>query len=502
MGGAAAAGGSVLIGELMAESGVAFGTSGARGRVEAMTDRVCYAYTSAFLQHLEGLGEGGPGARAALGGDLRPSTGRILRAATAAVRDRGWEPVACGAVPSPALALFGLREGIATVMVTGSHIPEDRNGIKFTRRTGEITKADEAGIRAQRVRCRPGDFGVAGELRPRRGRLLGAALPDAAEAYVRRYLEAFPPGCLRELRVGLYEHSSVGRDLLHRILTGLGARVERLGRSEAFVPVDTEAIRPEDVDRARRWADSGRFDALVSADGDADRPLVSDERGAWIRGDVAGILTARLLGADAVAVPVSCNTAAERSGWFRRVVRTRIGSPYVIEGMERARADGCEAVVGYEANGGFLTACPLRPGPGAGVLAALPTRDAAVVILSVLLTAAREGRALSRLLAELPPRFTASDRLTEFPAETSRQKLEELGASAAAFSAALGARLGAAASLDTTDGVRATLEDGSIVHLRASGNAPEFRCYTEAGSEAGAEALLRECLRLMEGWRP
>ncbi len=306
-------------------------------------------------------------------------------------------------------------------------------------------------------------------------------------------------GCLRGLRVGLYEHSAVGRDLLHRILTGLGAGVERLGRSDVFVPVDTEAVRPEDSERARRWAEGGRFDAVVSTDGDGDRPLVSDERGVWLRGDVAGILTARLLGADAVAVPVSCNTAVERTGWFRRVVRTRIGSPYVIEGMEGAVAAGHRAVVGYEANGGFLTACPLSV--GAGELDALPTRDAAVVVLALLLTVARESRPLSGILADLPRRFTASDRLQDFPADVSRRKVEELGSSAAAFSAALGAGFGRVAGLDTTDGVRATLDDGGVVHLRASGNAPEFRCYTEADSEAGAQDLLRRCLRVMEGWR-
>ncbi len=500
MGDRTAGGVPVRVAELMAESGVAFGTSGARGRVEDMTDRVCYAYTAAFLKHLEGRGEAKPGGRVGLGGDLRPSTSRILRAVSAAARGRGYQPVHCGSLPSPALALFGLREGIPTVMVTGSHIPADRNGIKFTRVAGEITKADEAGIRGQEVRLPEGAFDASGALRRESEAALPGEVPDAAEAYVARYLDGFPGGCLRELRIALYEHSAVGRDLLYRILTGLGARVERLARSEAFVPVDTEAIRPEDAERARRWAEGGRFDAVVSTDGDGDRPLVSDERGVWLRGDVAGILTARLLGADAVAVPVSCNTAVERSGWFRRVIRTRIGSPYVIEGMEGALAAGFRAVVGYEANGGFLTACALSA--GGGELAALPTRDAAVVILSLLLGVARERRPLSRLLADLPPRFTASGRVPDFPVEISRRKVEELGASAAACSAALGTGFRRVAAVDTIDGVRATLEDGSVVHLRASGNAPEFRCYTEAGSEAEAQALLRACLGIMEKWRP
>jgi hypothetical protein len=43
----------VSIAELMRHSGVGFGTSGARGLVESMTDEICYLYVLAFLQHLE-----------------------------------------------------------------------------------------------------------------------------------------------------------------------------------------------------------------------------------------------------------------------------------------------------------------------------------------------------------------------------------------------------------------------------------------------------------------
>lgn len=498
----------VGVGDLMAATGVAFGTSGARGRVADMTDRVCYACATGFLQYLAECGDVGRGTRVALGGDLRPSTGRILRAVAAAVRDGGYEPVHCGRLPSPALAHFGMEEGIPTAMVTGSHIPEDRNGVKFTRAAGEILKGDEAGIREQVVCLPEARFDPSGALRNSGQGALPPPCPEAEERYVRRYLRSFPPGCLEGLRVGVYEHSAVGRGLVCRILAGLGARVQPFARSERFLPVDTEAMRPEDEELARFWAAEGGFDALVSTDGDSDRPLVGDEAGRWLRGDVAGMLTARYLGADAVVVPVSCNTAVERCGWFRRVVRTRIGSPHVIAGMMQARAAGCGTVVGYEANGGFLTASPVRL--GARELSPLPTRDAVIVILSVLACAASRGVPISALRAELPARFTASDRLQDFPTALSSAVLGRLTggsgrqnreAFARAFARVLGARQGGVATLDDTDGMRARLRSGEIVHLRPSGNAPEFRCYTEADSEARALELLRGCLDVMAAWR-
>ena len=67
----------VSIAEVMDSSGVAFGTSGARGLVSAMTDQVCYTYTRGFLQYLEREGEAQRGGPVAVAGDLRSSTPRI-----------------------------------------------------------------------------------------------------------------------------------------------------------------------------------------------------------------------------------------------------------------------------------------------------------------------------------------------------------------------------------------------------------------------------------------
>src|SRR5262249_43125382 len=142
----------ISIQELMFQSGVAFGTSGARGLATAMTDQVCYAYTKGFLQYLESAGEiNRAGERVAVGGDFRPSTSRVMDAVCRAVADLGYPPVNCGKVPSPAVALFGFENKIPSIMVTGSHIPDDRNGIKFNKCAGEVLKTDEKGMSSQVV---------------------------------------------------------------------------------------------------------------------------------------------------------------------------------------------------------------------------------------------------------------------------------------------------------------------------------------------------------------
>ncbi|MGD8275596.1 MAG: phosphomannomutase, partial [Thiohalocapsa sp.] len=96
------------IDDLMSSSGVKFGTSGARGRVADMTDRVCFAYTLGFLKHLRARGALVAGGDVGIAGDYRPSSPRIMAACAAAVRAEGLRARNFGRVPTPALAAFGI----------------------------------------------------------------------------------------------------------------------------------------------------------------------------------------------------------------------------------------------------------------------------------------------------------------------------------------------------------------------------------------------------------
>ncbi len=457
-----------------------FGTSGLRGLVSDMTDAVCASYARAFIDHLR---DAGTLTEILVGRDLRPSSLRIAEACCGAGLAAGATAIDCGVVPTPALALEAARRGAAAIMVTGSHIPFDRNGLKFYGPAGEITKADEAAITARLAmpdhREHPG------------GELQKAC--DIGERYVARYVAFFGRGSLQGLRIGVYQHSAAGRDLLVQALAELGGRIVALGRTDDFVPIDTEAVSPQDAARIRTWVAEHRLSALVSTDGDGDRPLIADESGAVLRGDAVGTLAAHALGADAVAAPLNASTALERSGWFARVARTRIGSPFVIAALAALSAGGARCPVGYEPNGGFLLGGDVEA--GGRRLAALPTRDALLPILVLLAAATREGVPLSALAARLPRRFTASDRLQEIPASKSGPLLSTLAASEPARSRLLAGLGGEPAAIDTRDGVRMTLSSGDIVHLRMSGNAPELRCYAEAADAGQAQALVAEVLR-------
>lgn len=486
---------ALTIAAIMEQSGVAFGTSGARGLVISMTDRVCYSYTRGFLAYLQEIGEFAAGDAVAVAGDLRPSSPRIMAACAKATADAGGNVVNCGYVPTPTMAYFAMKKRMPSLMVTGSHIPDDRNGIKFYRPAGEVLKADEAGMMSQTVKLREADFAADGAF------VTSQHLPEPTEvatAYIDRYVDFFGQNALQGLKVGVYQHSAVGRDIVAAILERLGAEVTPLGRSDTFIPVDTEAVRPEDQALAEKWVREFGFDALASTDGDSDRPLLADETGKWLRGDVLAAICAMQTGCDYVVTPVSSNTLLERSGIFASTVRTRIGSPYVIAAMNDAVASGQAMVCGYEANGGFLLATDIVK--DGRKLEALPTRDAVLPIITALVAA--KGSSVAGVVARLPARFTFSDRIQNFPTSESQTLLRPLTngaeeARAAAANDLFGPVTGRPVAFDLTDGVRMTFEDGRIVHLRPSGNAPELRCYTEAEDEESASRINAACLDLL-----
>ncbi len=542
---------------------LAFGTSGLRGLVKDITDLEAYINVKAALRYLLSIGDIPAGSTVVLAGDLRPSTDRIMRACAQAIVDSGCQVENAGKIPTPALVSRAISTRRAGVMVTGSHIPFDRNGIKINKSVGEVLKSDEPGIsrEVERVRIKEysrtattSAFDASGTLK---SSLELPALDRAAEeTYVRRYLSSFNSGGLSGLRVLVYQHSAVGRDILARILRELGAEVVTAGRSETFIPIDTENVTDEQLNRLEEFAVAAEaggkpLHAIVSTDGDSDRPLVTavlpfaevmpgGRRVRFLPGDLLGLVVAEYLGADAAAVPISANDAVERRLRERKVwlEKTQIGSPYVISALDELRgARTHTSIVGWEANGGFLTGSDIAL--SGAKLAALPTRDSTLPILANLFAAASQGIPLSALWDRLPARFGRAGLIDNFPVAVSRAILANLipsgdaievefdGASQLSdrsradatptplaagpaedwrqrkatlsrfFTPALG--FDDIARINVLDGVRIYFNNGDVAHIRPSGNAPQLRIYANSDSQARADAIVELALREPHG---
>lgn len=465
-----------------------FGTSGLRGLSEDLKGKACAIYATAFARYLLQAGMAKQGDDILIGQDFRDSSAEVAAVVAGALSRSGLVPIHCGTVPTPALALYGLQLKVAALMITGSHIPADRNGIKFYRPDGEIDKADEVAIAALAQELMADQDAVSvqeGQAEDRQ---------STVEAlFIERNSGLLPENALSGLTIGVYQHSTVARDLFVTVLQSYGATVVPLGRSEHFIPVDTEAVSPETIALLKQWAKEQPLDSIVSADGDGDRPLVTDETGEPLRGDLLGLITARFLKAKVAVTPITSNSGLERSPELT-VVRTRVGSPYVISGMMEAKTDG---VMGFEANGGLLTASVFEV--NGRRVAALPTRDSFLPVLATLYTAVQQGAPLSEVATSVALPIALSDRLENFPLETSGALMTHLRASPANLSAFLSG-IGTVKSVSDLDGLRVTLADDRIIHLRPSGNAPEMRCYVEAETEGAAKALVSQGLKTIAAW--
>ena len=485
--------------------------------------------------------------RLAIGIDNRPSSYAMAQACAQICAQLNIRVIYYGVIPTPALAYSAMQDKTPAIMVTGSHIPFDRNGLKFYRPDGEITKQDELSIVTLNTLFEPVTCLPALKISK-----------TAIERYILRYTclleennSAKPDSLiLAGKRIGIYEHSSAGRDIYRKIFKQLGATVISLGRSNEFVPIDTEAVSADDTRRAIEWVNEYQLDALFSTDGDGDRPLLADEQGEWLRGDILGLLCAKALHIDALAVPINCNTAIELSGAFNNVIRTKIGSPYVIaalngigkdEAYKGAHTDSLSEaqsassalhcrqgtlegavcnkkgatqahVAGFEANGGFLLGSTLYY--KGKLLEALPTRDALLPALIVLADATAKRLPLSALVAALPKRYTSSDRLQNISALLSQQLLEDAKQNPQEFLKKFGTSIPQRTNtpvneelnskefsnikLNTLDGLRMYLNNDEYLHIRPSGNAPELRCYVEASSKQRAKNLLSTVVKSLK----
>lgn len=490
-----------------------FGTSGLRGLVTDMTDLECYLNTRGFLNFLQQHDGVTTDGTVYVAGDLRDSTPRIVAAVLQAVTDAGLRAEYCGLIPTPAVAYWALQHQAPCIMVTGSHIPADRNGIKFYKRGGEVLKTDEAAIKEAVAGVRATLYGQDAETAAfdaqgalRSSSQLPAEMPEARAAYIERYVRAFGADALSGLELVFYQHSAVGRDLLVELLERLGAAVTPVGRSDVFVPIDTENVTPANQQYFKQLANEhpNAF-AIVSTDGDSDRPFVIDATGEFHRGDVLGAIVAEYMQADFAAFPISVSDAVDSYLQTKNVAwkHTKIGSPYVVVAMQEAAQNGSSRTVGWEVNGGFLLGSDLSMEHG--VLKALPTRDAILPIIVALLTAKQQDKSVADVFAGLPARFTQAGLIDNFPTEVSRQIVERFAQDTPETRAKLQTHFtaehgfGAITGINTVDGIRIFFDNGDIAHLRPSGNAPQLRIYSVAASQGRADEIVALALAEPDG---
>lgn len=381
-----------------------------------------------------------------IGCDTRASGPALEAGVARGLLAAGAEPVSLGILPTPAVARAVVAAGARLgVVITASHNPACDNGIKFFGPGGvKLTDDDELALEA----LLPDAVAGPAALLPTRG--------GERERYIAAASALLPSDALRGWRIVLDTANGATCETSPAALRALGAEVLAIGAAPdgGNINAGVGSEHPEQL--AQRVVESGA-QIGIAHDGDGDRCIVCDERGAVLDGDeiltilatdalARGTLTNGLL---VVTVQSNMGVDAAVAAAGGRTVRTAVGDRYVIE---RMRADG--ASLGGESSGHII--CADAATTGDGLVAALRLLDAI----------RRAGKPLSelrRVLRRFPQKSTALKVREKLP-------LENLAALPAAIRA-LETELGAA---------------GRVL-VRYSGTEPKLRLLVEGPGDEVVE---------------
>jgi phosphoglucosamine mutase len=366
-----------------------FGTDGIRGRTNEMpmTAEMALKVGQAAGAHFL---RGDHRHRVVIGKDTRLSGYMMETALVAGFTSVGMDVVMVGPVPTPAVAMLtqSMRADLG-VMISASHNKFVDNGIKLFGPDGyKLSDADEAAIEAlleQPPALVPAEsIGRAKRIEDARGRYIHAA-KLTFPAHLR----------LDGLKVVIDCAHGAAYQVAPSALWELGAEVTAIGVAPNGTNINHEC-GSTDLSLLRRTVVDAGADIGLALDGDADRLIVIDEKGAAVDGDQLMALIGSswhrrgaLKGGGVVATVMS-NLGLERflEGQGLFLDRTRVGDRYVLE---RMREGGFN--VGGEQSGHIILAD--HGTTGDGLVAGLQ-------VLAELVQAGRPASEVLNLFEPLP----------------------------------------------------------------------------------------------------
>jgi phosphoglucosamine mutase len=435
-----------------------FGTDGIRGLANAgtMTPEIAFRIGAAVTYRARQRGLKTP--RVVIGKDTRLSGYLYETALASGVCAMGGRVMLSGPLPTPAIAhLTTSMRADAGVVISASHNPYQDNGIKIFAADG-FKLPDQEELELERLiegteidRNRPTGKGIGSAIR----------LDDAPGRYVAFVKATFPANrTLDGLRICVDAAHGAAYRVAPLVFSELGAEVHTLGVKPDGKNINhrSGALHPETCAREvkKRGAHLG-----IALDGDADRVIVLDDKGAQVDGDAVMALCARrmlqektLKRRTLVATVMSnlgLERAIERHGG--RMIRTAVGDRYVVEAMRRGGFN-----FGGEQSGHMV------------FLDHATTGDGLVAALQLLAIVLKENRPLSELSAEAMervPQTLVSVRLA------SRKPLEEMLATQRAMKSA-----------------EKSLGKNGRVLVRWSGTEAKLRVMVEGTNETKIKALV------------
>lgn len=464
---------------------IKFGTDGWRAIIAedftfANVDRVAQATAEFWKRNPV------PGAEKhiVIGYDRRFLSDQFARRTAEVMLGNGFD-ITLTSVPTPTPAVsYAVKAGNATggVMITASHNPPAFNGFKLKAAFGgsaepATCQAIEALVDKAPVQSKP---------LPEKNNGV-ARLADIRADHFRAIKKLVDFKLISKSKIK-FAHDplfGVGAGCFEQLLAGTTCKVTTLNANH---DPNFGGINPEPI--AKNYANAQKYlklnphDICLVTDGDADRVGGMDGKGNALsthqliclllhhyynnrgaRGRMIKALTATSM------VDKMC------AAFGLPLVETGVGFKYIAAEMIKG-----DYILGAEESGGI------------GFQKHIPERDGILAGLMLLEMLATEKQSVNKLIAKLekdfgPHRYARID--THFPLEKRAALMEfcKNNPPAKLLRSPL-------KEVKSYDGVKFVSEDGSWLMLRGSGTEPILRIYAEAPSDAGAQRLLEEGLRM------
>lgn len=435
-----------------------FGTSGIRGSAtELFTNQFSFDIGRAFARFLNKNKIVGS---ISVGNDPRESSPQIKKALISGLVFENFPVIDEGVVPIPAMCYVLHTDPTigGSIMITGSHIKAELNGVKFFTLKEEISKEQEKAI--ENIY-----WEIKGENQYKDNTTNVFHSTRAKEEYL-ELLRSVASNEYPNWKVVVDAGGGAQSDSIPAILLQKGVSVieQNCTIQGEFLARDTETNG--DFQELSNRVLSEKADFGIGFDSDGDRVVFVDENGTFIQGEYAASIIARESVGSTVVTTIGASQVVESIG--KKIIRTKVGSPYVVKAMKENNAK-----FGFEANGGGISS------------EIMLTRDGGTTCIKLLNILSKRGGTLSSLVSTLPNfyiektkidyRWDLKDKILEkVKTELNGIKMEEL------------------------DGLKIWIDEKSWILFRSSQNAPEFRVFAESNKKEFAKNLLEQGISLVK----
>ncbi len=429
---------------------------------ESLNEQIAFEYIRAFAKFIKSKG----GKKILIGRDTRASGANILACAQEAFKKEGVEMVHAGIMPTPSILLLVRKLNLdGGLMITASHNPIQYNGIKFIVKGGRMINEGEV-LEIESFRGGMSDEDKTPALSEQAE--VNVDNSEFRKIHLDEILKHIDIPKIREkkFKVALDSINGTGSVITQELLKELGCEVYIINEVQDGNFAHIPEPLPENLGQIATEVLERKADIGFAQDPDADRLVVVNEKGVVISEEYTLVFVVKnILNKEKGTVVVNIQTSRMNEELAKKynqpLLYAKVGEGNLIETMSKVNA-----IVGGEGGGGAIY-------PKINT-----ARDSLVGIALILELLATENKKVSEIVEGLPIYVSKKAKIPLLEdVSIVYKKLKER------FNDA---------TLDESDGVCFSWEDGAWISIRPSTTEPLIRIIGEAKTAERIESILEQ----------